>query len=302
MSLSDILKNTLLILLLLQFAPSLIENIYTQYSHYIKPRTKVGLITLHETITSSAPYNKNLHTYFQDPEIKAILLKIDCSGGCSGSSQALHNDIKLLKKEYPKPLIVLVENTCASGAYYIASTADHIIAPGTALIGSIGACLPYLFHVKAFMEQFKITSTPIKAGAYKSCGDPFTDASAQEIALLQGVVTDTYQQFAADVAANRKLAMSTMTTWADGKVFSGRQALALGLIDELGSSYTAIKIIKEKALIEGDIEWVKPPQESTWSTLLGTDKDTEGETMFSGMANAVCNYLETRYGATTIKY
>lgn len=301
MSFFDYLKNAFLVLIFLQFTPSLLDNLRKQYNKYIKPKTSVGLISIQGVITDSSPYIKHINGFFQDPDIKALLLKIDSPGGAAASSQAIHQEILLLKKDFHKPVIVLVENTCASGGYYIAAAADYIIAPGTSLIGSIGAYLPYYFHFKEFIEQFKISSTSVKAGTYKSLGDPFVPATPQGIALLQGVLDDTYQQFASDIAATRNLSMNTIAVWADGKVFSGRQALQLGLIDELGSWYAAIKVIKEKALIEGDIEWIKPPQPNSWSTLFGLNQDDESPSTLSHITNSICSCIETRYANTHIQ-
>jgi protease-4 len=294
MSLFDCIKSVFLILILLNFAPSLLEGIHTNYNRYINPKTPVGVITIKDNLCSSGTYTKQLYDYFKNPDIKAILLVIDCPGGAAGTSQAVHNEILALKNDHHKPIIVLVENICASGAYYIACAADYIITPGTALIGSIGACMPYFFQLRECIEQYKIHYTPIKAGAHKSAGDPFTDLSKDDHALLQ-IVDDSYQQFAQDVAQCRKLSMTTVSEWANGKIFSGNQAFKLGLVDELGSAYTAIRRIKEKALIEGDIEWIHPPQQGSLATLLGIKGDDESSSLFTHFAQSFCTFLEQRY-------
>jgi len=293
------LKNIFLVLIFLQLAPSLIENIKKQYGRYLEPQTKVGVVPVRGILYDSAHYIKQLNTFFKDQSIKAILVRMESPGSAAGTGQAIYNEITALKKIYKKPIITLVENTCASGGYYIASATDYIIAPGQAIVGSIGTQLPYLFQLRQFIEDHKINYIPIKAGTYKSVGDPFIDMTPEEQALLQGVVNDSYQQFTEDIATARKLNLANAPIWADGKIFSGRQALKLGLIDELGSAHTAIKVLKEKALIETEIEWVKVPQKTGLLKLFGGSQEDDSSSMFNSLvdsiANRLCSFVETRY-------
>lgn len=289
----DLLKNIFLILIIIQFAPSLIEGIRKQYSHYIEPKTQVGIIEIKGLLTDSSSYIKQLHTFFKNTEIKAILLKMDCHGSASGTGQAIANELQQLKNEYHKPVVILVENVCASGGYWIASSADYIVAPTTALIGSIGSKFSYTFQLRDFIENYKVKYISLKAGAYKTAADPFVDMTPAEQAMLQSVLDDTYHQFTHSIAQARKLSLNKVNEWADGKIFTGHQALKLGLIDEVGSVHNAIKVIKDKALIEGDIEWIYPPKErSLLASLIG--KDDDGSFTESAM-NGICGFLEQRY-------
>lgn len=301
MTLFDYLKNIFLILILLQVTPPLIKSIKDQYSTYLKPKTQVGVLSIKGLIYNSSTYCKHLHTFFNNDAIKAILIKMECPGSASGSGQAIFNEIISLKKDHPKPVIVLVENVCASGGYYIACAADTIIAPASALVGSIGAYFPYFFRLKDFIEQFKIHYIPIKAGMYKTTTDPFVNLSLEEEALLQSLLNDSYQQFASDVAKMRKLSLNKLTEWADGKIFTGKQALKLGLIDAIGSAYDATKVLKEKALIAptDEIEWVHPKTKTGFlSTLFGTHDSSDENSMFNALANTCCTFLEDRYLTT----
>ena len=296
MSLFDYIKNIFFILIILQIAPSLIENLMKQYSKYIEQRTKVAVLPIKGVLYNSEIHSKRLHTFFKDDDIKAILIKMECPGSASGTGESIYNEILALKKEFPKPIIVLVENVCASGGYNIACATDYIIAPGSSLIGSIGTMLPNLFQLKEFVNQFKIGYVPIASGQYKTSTDPFSDMTPEQQTMLQGVSDDAYNQFAEEVAQTRKLSLTKSSEWADGKIFTGRQALKLGLIDEIGSAYTAVKKIKEKALIEGEIEWVHPPKKSSWSKLFGATDSTDGDnSMFSSIVNQICSTLENRY-------
>jgi protease IV len=256
MTLFDYLKNILLILIIIQFIPFFIKNIQKTYSNYIEQKSSIGVIHISGILYDSAPLIKELESLFKNNEIKGILIKMECSGSAAGTGQIIFNEIQEFKEEYPKPIIVLVENMCASGGYWIACGCDSIIAPATALIGSIGVCFPYLFQLKEGMEQYKIHYISMKAGAYKTATDPFTDITPEQTAMLQSVLDDTYAQFTQSVAQSRKLSVSTISSWAEGKIFTGAQAKQLGLIDEIGSLQSAIRFFKNKALIEGEIQWV----------------------------------------------
>lgn len=290
----DFLKTILLILVILQFAPMLIEGIRKQYTQYIEPKTQVGVIEMKGLLTDSSSYIKKLHTFFKNTEIKAILLKMDCQGSASGTGQAIAHELQQLKHDFHKPVVVLVENVCASGGYWIATSADHIIAPGTALIGSIGSKFSYMFQLREFIENYKVKYIALKAGTYKAASDPFVDLTAPEQALLQSVLDDTYQQFTHAVAQARKLSLNKVNEWADGKIFTAHQALKLGLIDEIGSSFNAVKVIKDKALIENDIEWIYPPKEGGLFASLFGSQDEDGSLIASAM-NSACSFVEQRY-------
>jgi protease-4 len=303
----DVLKNIFFLLIFLQFVPLLIDGLRKQYYQIVEPRTKVAVIMIDGDLTDSEPYTKQLTRYFKDSSIKAILLKIDSPGGAAGTGESIYNELISLKNApdiHKKPIITLVENVCASGAYYVACGSDYIIAPSTALVGSIGASLSQMafFHLHQFLAQHKVDYKPIYAGAYKNCIDPMADLSPENQALLQGILNDSYETFAQAVAKSRKLSLNAKDTWANGKIFTGRQAKELGLIDENGSSYNAIKVIKEKALIEGEIEWVKQPAPSPISQLFsGSSTPDDDTSLLSACVNSVCSTIENRYNSTTVQ-
>ena len=294
MTFYDYLKNIFLILIFLHIAPSLIDGIRRQYSRYLEPRTQVGVLKIKGVLYDSSYYTKHLYKFFKNPQIKAILIRMDCLGSAAGTGQTIFNEIQALKKEYPKPVITLVENVCASGGYLIACASDHIIAPASAVIGSIGSYFSNL-QLREFLEQFKVRYNIIKAGTYKTITDPFTDMTEEEKLLLQGIQNNAYDQFVQLVANTRKLTITKTSQWADGKIFTGQQALELGLIDEIGSGQNAIRVLKEKALIEGTIEWVKPQvKRGLFSFFGGTEQDDQ-ESMFTNALHNICTMLETRY-------
>jgi len=306
MTFFDSLKNIFFLLIFLQFVPILVDGLRKQYHQYLEPRTKVGVISINGVIGDSEYYTKQLTKYFKDPSIKAILIKMDSPGGAAGTGELIYQEIIALKNApefHKKPVVTLVENTCASGGYYIACASDHIIAPATALIGSIGATFPNIFfvHLREFLAQHKIGYKPLYAGAYKNCIDPFTDATPEQELMLQGLLNDSYETFAQAVAKSRKLSLNAKDTWANGRIFTGKQAKDLGLIDEIGSAYNAIKVIKEKALIEGEIEWVKQPAPSSFSRFFSSgNAPDEDSSLLSACVNSICAVVEQRYCTNTV--
>lgn len=296
----DYLKNIFLILLLLQLAPGLIKSIKNQYFSALEPKTAVGVLKLRGVLYDSTYYINQLTKYFKNDEIKAILLKIECPGSASGTGEIIFSELQTLKKLHPKPVIALVENVCASGGYWIACAADHIIAPSTAIVGSIGAYFPYLFQLQGFMEHHHIGYETIQAGSYKTMLDPFTNMTPEQQAYLQTVLDSSYKQFTQSVAHTRNLSLTNIHEWGDGKIFTGAQAHQLGLIDELGGAHQAIVAIKERAPIEGEIEFIHPPKKGgLWNLFSGDSAQENGSNISTSMMDGLCTLLEQRYSHKT---
>lgn len=290
MTLYDYAKYALFTLLFLSIVPGIVNNIGKQYKELLEPKTQVGVIELDGILTDSTPINTQLTKLFKDPQIKAIMLKIDCNGSSAGTGYAIYHEIIELKKKFHKPVIALVENICASGGYWIASATDHIIASSTAIVGSIGVTFQYLFEFPKLLEQYNIGYHSIVAGEYKATGDSFKAMTQQEKELLQSVIDDTYKQFTQSVAQSRNLPMNTINDWANGKIFTGHQAQALGLIDQVGSLQDAIEVIKEKTLVIGDIKWIKQPSSHGLLRYL-FDTNEQDDVSMRSCINAMYTYI-----------
>lgn len=289
-SFSEYVKTIFFIILLLQIAPPILRNVKENYLAFLSPHTKIGRITFDCTITDSTPYAKNIKHFFKDPDIKAILLKIECPGGVTGSCQALFNEIQELKKKYPKPVVALTENICASGGYYIACASDHIIAARASLVGSIGSTFSTFFNAKELAESWHIHPYTISSGKYKNVTDHFTPPTPEQLAMLQSVSDNIYMQFTADIAKARKLSLKEKDTWADGKIFTGQQALQLHMVDEVGSYSQTLNKIKSLAPVEGHVEWIDPIESTSFF------ENFIGKKPFIGyLANQICSILETLY-------
>lgn len=293
---TDYLKNIFWLLLLLQIAPTLIKSIKSQYTDMLETKTKVGVITIKGSINNSDEYVNNLKNFFENDSIKAIVLKIDSPGGVAGASQVIFNEIKILKCKHEKYVVAFIENIGASGAYWIATAANYIIAAPSAFVGSIGS---YISHpnLKELIEHYKVKYEVIKSGEYKTTGNIFLDLTDKQRALLQNISDNVYQQFTTDIAAERKNLPKDINAWADGKIFTGKQAYEIGLIDELGSQSSVLQVLKDKAKIEKKIEWVKPKKkEGLLYSLFYSDDDSDGinfKSFFHNLKNSVGYYIYT---------
>lgn len=299
---TDILKNIFIALILLQIAPPIIKGFIKNYTSLLEPQTQVAYLPIKGVLYDSTHYVHYLRKYFKDNDIKAILLRVECAGSAAATGEIIAHEIETLKKEFPKPIITLCENICTSGAYYIASSTDYIIAAPSTFVGSVGATIPYQFRFDKLMKQWHIEYKEISSGEYKNSTDPFVETTPEQLAMLQGLSDDSYHNFIEHVAKQRhKLSKEKAKEWANGKIFTGNQALKLGLIDQVGSQSDAIAKIKELAIIVGEIEWVKPEPRSGLLSLFSTDREDGTELQSSLLhttLDSVCTYLETRYART----
>ena len=257
-SVRSLLLTILVILGFISIAPGLISDIKKQYKAALEPHSHLAIVKICGELNNIDNYVSELTSYFEDDNIKGILLELDCPGGAAGSSQALFNEINLLKTDHPKPVVAVTINMCASGAYYIASTANYIVATPAALVGSIGSFLGY-FRVNERLNKWDIQFMEKHSGAYKTIINPFMPSTTENEALLQTLSDNVYEQFTHDVASQRHLSLSEVNQWANGKIFTGEQALMIKLVDELGCKTTAINKLRELALIkkEDKIVWIK---------------------------------------------
>lgn len=198
---------------------------------------------------------KQLDRWSETGSIKAIVLQVNTPGGGVAASQEIYDAILRAKEE--KPVVAAMASVAASGGLYIACAADRIVAnPGT-LTGSIGVI--FQFHTfKGLMDKVGIGTETIKAGEMKDVGNMARPMTEQERGMFQSVVNDTYEQFVGVVAEGRDLDMAEVKKFADGSVFTGRQALELGLVDSLGGLHEAVDIAAELGNVKGDINIIRP--------------------------------------------
>ncbi len=186
----------------------------------------------------------------KNPNVKAVILRINSPGGAVGATQEIYDEVKRIKAA-GKIVVVSVGDIAASGAYYISSPADKIVANPGSLVGSIGVVMSGLQY-SGLMDRFGVTVNVIKSGDYKDIMSPYRPMTDAERRQLQSIVMDSWRQFVDCVAEGRNLNIDKAEKLADGRLYSAVQALDLGLIDELGDFQKAVDIAAELAGISGE--------------------------------------------------
>lgn len=238
---------TVCVLLVLFFTFTFMISTFISKKDLIGP-DKIAQINIEGVITSSKSVIRQLHKYRDNPTVKAIVLRINSPGGGVAPAQEIYEEVNKIKKD--KKIVVSMSSVAASGGYYIACAADKIFAnPGT-ITGSIGVIMQ-LSNIEELMEKVGIKAITIKSGKYKDLGSAVREMTEQERKLLQKVIDDIYNQFVTAVAQGRNLEIKDIKPIADGRIFSGKEAKELNLIDELGNLQDAIAEAAKMAKIEG---------------------------------------------------
>jgi protease-4 len=215
----------------------------------------VGLVEVKGLILDSQETVRQLHELRKNERVKAIVLRIDSPGGVVGPSQEIYAEVKKLTAV--KKVVVSMGSLAASGGYYIAAPAVRIIAnPGT-ITGSIGVLMKFS-NVEGLMGKIGMKAFTLKTGKFKDVGSPVRPMSDQDKAMLQGVIDSAHGQFVKAVAEGRKLPVAEVRQIADGRIFTGEQALALKLVDRLGTLQDAVEEAGKLAGIKGEPQVIRP--------------------------------------------
>jgi len=220
-----------------------------------RDKDKIGVVTIEGILRNSGDTIRQLDKYEKDDNIKAVVLRINSPGGAVVPSQEIYDKVLRLKKT--KKVVVSMGSVAASGGYYIACAADRIVAnPGT-ITGSIGVIAQFS-QVEDLLEKIGLKTTVVKAGRYKDVGSPVREMTTADKNLVQDVIDDIHNQFIEAVSSNRNLSRENMENIASARIFTGRQALKAGLVDDLGNMEYAVDIAADLAGIEGKPEVIYP--------------------------------------------
>lgn len=218
---------------------------------------RIGLIRVEGVILDAKDTVADLKRFGDSSSIKAIVLRIDSPGGGVVPSQEIHDAVQRVRTKQNKTVVASMGTVAASGGYYIAAAADRIIAnPGT-LTGSIGVIME-LVNLEGLLKKVGVEGVVIKSGHYKDIGSPFRKMGADDRRILQSVMDDVHNQFIEAVAEGRSLDIAAVRTLADGRIFTGRQAVDVKLVDELGDLDDAVRIAADMVGIEGEPTLVEP--------------------------------------------
>jgi protease IV len=232
----------------------IISLVLTVFRKSMPLGSKVAIVRLEGPITGSKKIIDELKEYARDRSVKAIVLRIDSPGGAVAPSQEIYEEVR--RTAARKKVVVSMGSVAASGGYYIASAATRIVAdPGT-LTGSIGVIME-IPNVEGLMNKIGLKTEIIKSGKNKDIGTPFRAMKPEERKILQGVMDNVHEQFIRAVAKGRKMKIEDVRKIADGRVFTGEQALKIGLVDQLGSLEDSVRTAARLAGISGEPQVVE---------------------------------------------
>jgi protease-4 len=185
----------------------------------------------------------------EDPAVSAVVLEVNSPGGGVTASDEMHQSILDFKESSGKPVVVSMQDTAASGGYYISTAADRIVANETTLTGSLGV----IFSLTDFSEladEYGVEQVVVKSGEFKDMGSSFRDLTPEEREILQSIVDESYDEFVSVIVEGRKLPEERVREIADGRIYSGEQARELDLVDAFGGLDEAAEISRELAGVD----------------------------------------------------
>ena len=226
-------------------------------------KERIGVVPLKGVITDSRAVLDVLEKFSKDDSVKAIVLRIDTPGGGVGPSQEIFEKVRTVRKK--KTVVASMGSMATSGGYYVACAAEKIVANPGSLTGSIGVIMHFT-NMEDLFKKVGLRPSVIKSGRYKDAGSPFRDMTKEERDLLQALIDDVHEQFVEAVSASRGLDKAAVIEVADGRVFTGRQAMKIKLVDELGDLDHAADVAAKLAQLEGKPELYFPREEkrSVW--------------------------------------
>jgi protease-4 len=233
---------------------------------------KVAIVEVYGVIGNSSDVIRQLRKYAEDSSVPAVVLDIDSPGGAVAPSQEIYEEVNKLR-EKGKKVVASIRTLGASGGYYVACSADTIVAnPGT-ITGSIGVIFQFPV-AEELLKKIGLKFEVVKSGEIKDVGTYARSMTEKERKSLQSVVDDTYEQFVEVITTSRDMSKEDVLKIADGRVFTGRQAKKMGLVDELGDLQDAIKIAGEMVGIKEFPKTIKElKRRITWFDLLTQKMD-----------------------------
>ena len=227
---------------------------------------KVGVVEIEGIIVDGTAAVRELREHAENPSIKAVVLRVNSPGGVVAPTQEIFAAIQRARKA-GKPVVATLGAVAASGGYYVAAAADRIYAnPGT-LTGSIGVVMQ-LANIEGLLKKVGVEYVVVKAGSYKDVGNFARTMSPEERKMLQALLDDVYSQFVDAVAEGRGLERKEVLAFAEGRIYSGQQALGLKMVDEMGGFEDAVEAAGKLANISGRPKLIYPRKRFSFKDLL----------------------------------
>jgi protease-4 len=218
------------------------------------------VVDLDGVILSPQPVVGQLKKFADDSSIKAIILHVNSPGGGVAASEEIYREVKRVREEKKKQVVVSIETVGASGAYYIASASNKIYADRGSIVGSIGVIAEWV-NYGDLLKWAKLKSIVLKTGEFKDTGNPTRDLTPAEQAYMQSLIDNMFGQFVHAVADGRGMKFDDVKSIANGKVWTGEQALSMKLIDNVGDFEAAVKDTAKSVGISGEPTLVHPEKD-----------------------------------------
>ncbi len=259
---------------------------------------RIALVEVEGVIAGDEDFLRDVRRLRRDGSVEGWVFAINSPGGVVAPAQSMYRTLRRIRDEDGAPVVAAIGAIGASGGYYVALGADSILALPGSITGSIGVIMEYP-NVSGLMEKVGVRMEIVKAGEQKDLGSPFRDLDPADREILESLVEDVHAQFIETVARARGLRMDEVRPLADGRVLTGRQAQAVGLVDGLGNLEEAIGLAGRMAGLGSDPRIVRPPQrEVPWmlDMLLGRTTARTLHELIRGMdpgsgAGPVLKYL-----------
>jgi protease IV len=221
---------------------------------------KIGVIDLDGVILDPETTVKELKKFGDDESIKAIIVHVNSPGGGAAASEEIYREMRRVRDEKKKKLVVDIETVGASGAYYVSAGANKIYANEASIVGSIGVIAEW-YNYADLLKWAKLKNEVIKTGEFKDTGNPAREMTPAERQYMQNMVDGLKEQFVSNVADGRSMKREDIEAIANGKVWSGLEAKNMKLIDEIGDFQKCVKDTAKEVGISGEPTLVKPEKE-----------------------------------------
>ncbi len=231
---------------------------------------RIAVVDLEGIILSPQPVVDELKKFADDSSIKAIILHVNSPGGGVAASEEIYREVKRVRSEKKKKVVASIETVGASGAYYVASASDKIYADEGSIVGSIGVIAQWV-NYGDLMKWAKLKDVVLKTGEFKDTGNPARDLTPAEKAYMQSLIDNMFGQFIQAVSQGRGLKYDDVKSIANGKVWTGQEALSMKLIDGIGDFQAVVADTAKSVGIKGEPTLVRPEKDrrSLLDLLLG---------------------------------
>lgn len=221
---------------------------------------KIGVVDLDGVILNPGPTVQQLKKFADDDSVKAIILHVNSPGGGVAASEEIYREVKRIRDEKKKRIVASIETVGASGAYYVSSATNKIYADKGSVVGSIGVIAEWV-NYGDLLQWAKLKSVILKTGEFKDTGTPTRDLTPAEKAYLQGLIDNMFHQFIQAVADGRAMKFDDVKAIADGRVWTGEQAMSLRLVDQLADFQSAVEDTAKSVNIKGEPTLVRPEKD-----------------------------------------